>query len=473
MIRQLEKGGIIFRLRESVRQSLTPAAHSLLAGLLCLASGAGWAATSHTFEIKLAKPEFVLPRFSGPYTEREASIAPEEYEMAETLQSLLESGQRDEVLAQLETYYEIELSPAMLALKAQVYSSLEMYDKAETTYLSILNRSPQLVRVHSDLGQLYLIREQFEKSRAHFANAVAFGSNDALVHGQLAYLNLTLYGPYSAISGYQTAMAIEPENVQWQRGLLASLTQAQMYNAAHALLRELISRRPEEPELWLNRAALAMQDDDPAQALASMEMANLLGDTDRDNLKATAQLHLQLGSYQRALALLKNGVARQSLNMSAIKDSVGWLLQTNMLAEAQELLDQAQNVFDKMSNDDRSNYFLLSARLSAMRNEVQKADRLFTQSLEANPVNGEALLAYADSLRARKNHTESELLYIRAEAIRATEQKAMRGRAQLYIEMQDYTAALRHLTLTLKKYPDLVDLHRNIEIIENILQAKR
>src|SRR5690606_2013977 len=154
-------------------------------------------------------------------------------------------------------------------------------------------------------GQLYLIQEDYKKARQYFANAVAFGSNDAIIHGQLAYLNLTMHGASSAISEYQQALALEPENPQWQQGLLAAFTQAKMYEAARALLREMLTRHPDKPGLWLNHAALALQTENFEEAVIGLEMAILLGDDDEKNLKTAAQLHLQLHCYDRALVLLK------------------------------------------------------------------------------------------------------------------------------------------------------------------------
>src|SRR5690606_8678352 len=140
--------------------------------------------------IELDKPIFELSQITGHNQEREASIVPSEYEAAERMRGLLDSGEKGEVLKELEAFYDIELSPAMLTLKAQVYFSLEMYDEAEKTYLAVLKRAPQLVRAHSDLAQVYLIKEDHKNARKYFANAVSFGSNEAIIHGQLAYLNL-------------------------------------------------------------------------------------------------------------------------------------------------------------------------------------------------------------------------------------------------------------------------------------------
>jgi len=423
------------------------------------------------FEIKVAKPEFVLPQFTGPYQEREASIAPEEYERAEKLRSLLAEGRRAEVIAELEKSYSIELSPAMLSLQAQVYFSLEMYDKAEDTYLTVLRRMPQLIRAHSDLGQLYLVREQPAKAREYFAKAVALGSHEASVYGQLGYLNLTLNGPFSAISSYQQAAAIEPDNVQWQQGLLAALTQAHMYEAADALLEGLIAKQPAKVELWLNKAALAMNKEDYRGAVIGLEMAIMLGDKDPRNLKSAAQLHLQLGSFDRALQLLDQSLVGNDLPMASIREYYYWLSQLGLWAKAETMLDMAAKNIQRLKRDEQSQYYLLAAQLKAHQIQVAEAGRLFRQALELDPTNSEALLAFAGFAVKQKNYTDAELLYVRAEAIPNAEKRAQLGRAQLYIDMQDYKAALNQLRAVYQKNPDAFEVKDNIEIIENIIRT--
>lgn len=423
------------------------------------------------FQIKFARPDFVLPQFTGPYQEREASIALEEYETAEQIRALLDAGKREEVLAELEKFYSIELSPAMLMLQAQVYFSLAMYEKAESTYVAVLKRMPQLIRAHSDLGQLYLVREQPDKARHHFARAVALGSNEARIHGQLGFLNLTLFGPYSAISSYQQAAALEPENMQWQQGLLAALSQARMFDAAQALLRDMISRKPQEPDLWLNQAALALHKEDYRQALTSLEMALALGDTDPRNLKTAIQLHLQLGSYDRALALLDRDM-RQDLDIASINEYFSWLSRLAMWDKAQQVLDLAGKDIQKYSQDEQSLYYLHLASIRSHLGQAGPADTYYRRSLELNPANGETLLAYAAHAVKQKNYVDAELLYMRAEAVSDVEKKALLGRSQLYIQMQDYQAALNQLRSVYQKFPDLVDLRENIEILENIVKTQ-
>lgn len=425
------------------------------------------------FEIEVAKPIFVLPQFTGEYQEREASIAPEEYEMAERLRSLLDSEQKEDVLAELETFYDIELSPAMQTLKAQIYFSLNKYPEAENTYLAILKRKPQFVRAHTDLAQLYLLTEKPLLARKHFARAVEYGSNEAIVHGQLAYLNLTQHGPFSAISEYQQAMALEPENRQWQQGLLAALYQARMYAAADALLGELLARYPKEAELWLSRATLALRQDDSTGALAGLEMAILLGDLSETNLRAAAQLHLQLHSYDRALVLLKTHLQNTHFKMATLHEYLNWMAQAKMWSHAEALLASAQTRVAEMSVMDQSLYYLHRGRVSVALEKDAQAQEAFEKSLELNPSNGQALLSYADFNAKHERLVKAELLYIRAEAIESSEKEALLGRSQLYIDMQDYAAALIHLKNAYNKFPELFDLLDNIHIIENIIRAQK
>lgn len=427
----------------------------------------------YEFQIHFDRPSFVLPQFTGPYSEREASIAPKEYETAERLKTMLDNHEEEKVLKELEAFYDIELSPAMLTLKAQIYSSLEMYDKAEQTFLAVLKRMPQLIRVHVDLGNLYLSKQDYVKARQHFANAVSFGSNDANVHGQLGYLNLTLNGPFSAISEYQHAFALEPENPQWHQGLLAALSQAKMYPSAKALLRELINKNPNNTQLWLNQAALELEQENFQQALVSIEMAIALGDTDKRNIAMAAQLHLHLNSYDRAVVLLKQRLNNETFNMKDISDYIIWLSNANMWSEAKDLLSAADKKMSQLSANDQSQLYLHKALLEDHLNNNLQADNLFKLSLEKNPVNTATLLSFADFKSAQKDYVTAELLYVRAEAIPDAEKQALLGRSQLYIDMKDFSAALNVLKNIDKKYPDANGIRENIEILERIIRNKR
>jgi len=424
------------------------------------------------FNIKVSKPTFVLPQFSGPYREREASIAPDEYENAERLRSLLENDNQAQVLKELETFYDIELSPAMLTLKAQIYFSMQKYQKAESLYLKVLARKPQLVRVHRDLGQLYLLQDEPKKAQKHFSKALSLGSNEAIVHGQLAYLNLTLNSPFSAISEYQQAMALEPNELQWQQGLFTALSQAKIYPTAQALLEEMLIKNPNEIDLWLNKAVLSLNQNKSKEALISLEMAILLGDKDDSNLKTAAQLHLQLQSYDRAFELISKHVNQKDLNTTTLNEYLTWLDQVEMWQEASQLLKKIEPKVKDLPEKEQSVLFVQTANINNKRKQLSVAERYYKKALDADPTNGDALLSYALFSSDKKAHIQAELLYIRAEAIPEFEKQALLGKAQLYLNMQNHEAALVQLQKAYAKYSDMAVLNDQIKVIKNIIRLK-
>lgn len=444
---------------------------SMVAGLV-LSVSAGANNSDSPIAIKVDKPVYVIPRFTGKFRQREVSVAPDEYEMADRLRTLLDDGNTQAVMDELAQFYDIELSVAMLMLKAQIYFSLEKLEDAEKTYKAALARQPHLVRAHADLAQLYMLTERPLKAREHFASAVAFGANEAHIHGQLGYLNLTHFGPYAAISAYQQAMALEPENSQWQQGLLAALSQASMYESAEALIADLLSVNPENSDLWLNKAAIAMQQDDVNEALASMEMALLLGDRDRQNLKSTVQLHLQAGSYNRAVELIKQDIALHELNMKVLNEYLSWLHQAEMHKEISNVLTSVQPRLNELNAEDKSLFYFHQGQALSADGQVQAADRAYQQALEQNPANGRALLIYAGFLQKQERYAKAEMLFMRAEGMQDFTKNALLGKAQLYIDMLDYRAALEALRQAYARYPELVGLKDNIEVIESIIRAK-
>jgi len=442
--------------------------------LLCFFYGATATAAQNNanLTITLAKPTFVLPMFTGPYSEREASIAPEEYETAERLRELLSNDNKEAVLKELESFFDIELSPAMLSLKAQIYFSLAKYKKAEETFKKVLSRKPQLVRVHRDLGQLYLLQNKPKLARHHFSEAVSFGSNEAIVHGQLGYLNLTLHGAFSAITSYQQAMTLQPEEVQWQQGLLSSLSQARMYESAQALLSELIGKNPTNKKLWLNQAVLALNMNDTRQALVSLEMAIMLGEKDDNNIRTATQLHLQMHSYDRALVLIKQHLDKPVLNMVLLNEYLTWLNQVDMWQQASKLLDGLESKVETMNNRNQSIYFTHKAKISLKQNKMVKADSYYNIALEKDPTNGSALIDYALYASTEKDYIKAEILYTRASALPKNMKEAFLGKAQLYLSMQDHESALKELQKAYARFPDLHYLPEQIDIIKNIIRTR-
>lgn len=419
------------------------------------------------FEIELAPTKFVLPAFSEEYSDRESTIAPEEYELAEELKALLGNKDFDAVKSKLESYYDLELSTAILAVKAQVYFAIKDYANAEKTYLSVLKRKPQLVRVHEELGQLYLITRQFEKAQTHFAKAISYGSASALVHGQLGYLNLQRNGAFSAIYAYQKALTLEPTNQAWQQGLLTALLACEMLPSANALLNDLIKQNPQQQSLWLNKAAIELKLKQPEAALEAVEHALLLGDVSVQNLQVAARLHLKLKSYDRALALINKHLTEHQVSVQNVKEYLYWLNQAQRWQDSERILEQFMKSAE-IEPKDKSELAYYRANIYLAKKQITKAKAEFKAALRYDPNNALAILDYAKLLLEQQQLIESESLFMRAQAFAQTRLHAKLGLVQLYVNSEDIQAAY-HLLLEVKnQYPDTAGISQQLEIIENL-----
>lgn len=427
-------------------------------------------ATKTQLTVELDPVRFVIPAFNEVYSERESTLAPEEYELAEELKALLANKDFQAVSNKLDTYYDIELSPALLTLKAQVYFTIKAYDKAEATYLSVLKRKPQFVRVHEDLGQLYLITQQLNKAQKHFSTALSLGSSSALIHGQLGYLNLQLDGAFSAIYAYQKALTLEPRNPDWQQGLLTALLESKMFPSALALLNELIKKHPKQQSFWLTKAAIELETKDFDSALISLEYSLLLGDVSQQNLQTTVQLHLRTQSFQRAITLIDKNIKENDVPIDVIKEYLYWLNRAKLFSESERILSRYL-IKTNTSDVDKSALSLYRAAIYAQKNQVDKAIKYFNDALDFDNNNASALIQYAHFLMAIKQFVDAESLYLRAQAFESTNLAAMLGRAQIYINTNDIKSAHLLLIDVSQKYPDTPGIKAQIEIIENLVRA--
>lgn len=82
------------------------------------------------------------------------------------------------------------------------------------------------------------------------------------------------------------------------------------------------------------------------------------------------------------------------------------------------------------------------------------------------------LIAYADFLASQKQFTQAETLLLRAEALDKTQKQAMLSRAQMYVDLQNFAAALSVLKSVATRYPSTQGIRQQIDILENILITK-
>lgn len=448
-----------------------------------LTVGVFWLATANyahaKIEIKLQQPtwEFLLHNhpLAAEQGSTQAQLASSERHFASRIQPLLAAQKYDAVLKAFNDRDIKNDSAALRQLRGQVLLSMQRPKEAETALLAAIELMPNLALAHRSLSMVYMVEKRYAAASKHLRKTIELGVADAQVYGQLAYVNLQQGQAASAIAGYQYALMLDGDNLQWQQGLLYALINSQAFDQAQALLEGMIVATPNDTNLWLQRGQIALKQQRTQQALSSLETALLLGENNTDNIATIAQLHIQSGSPARAVSLLANNIkqfAADPSKLDVVDQVCAWLAYQKKWQQLASLTHAVQTNKAKLPSHHRSRFAVYAAQVALSKGKTKHATKLLEHSLENNPSNGEALLTLANILRNQQRTQRAALYYVRAEALPEYKERALLGRAQLEIDTNNYPEALRLLRLTAQINPTRTDVQANIQSLENLVRNR-
>ena len=444
-----------------------------------------------SINVKLAEPkwEFLLEQVAVQDSQTQAQLASTESRFAARLQPLL-AAQDHQAILNAFTERDIEQdSAALRQLRGQVLISLKQYAEAEKALTSALQLMPDLALAHRSLSMVYMVNKDYRKAQQHLTRTIELGVADAQVYGQLAFVNLQLHQGASAISGYQTALFLEPNSPQWQQGLLYALINAQSFSQAQALLDEMLQQQPTNADLWLQRGQIALKQGRSEQALSSLESALFYAHADAtsgsfgpENVITLAQLHVQVGSAQRAVdllgtnlsGLLANGSSHQSETQgqafTAIDQVCQWLVYNQRWEELAQLLNKITAKRSQISSYFASRFDVYTSKLALQKGQTQQAQKSLMSSVKADPANGEALLTLAKLMQSNKRPEQAVHYYVRAQGLTSYKERALLGHAQIEIDRQRYADALMLLRQVVQLNPARNDVRGNIRSLNNLVR---
>jgi tetratricopeptide (TPR) repeat protein len=364
-----------------------------------------------------------------------------------------------------------DMSATLLYVLGVIYFALEQYVPAEAALKAALVPLPDYLRVHELLGLMYLRTERYAEARAHFARAAELGLNTAVLHASLGYLNGQEKNWWGAASAFQQALAIKHDDRNWQTGLLQALNETQQYAAGLALVEQMLLAEPSDPDLWLYRAHMAINSDQRAAALTSLETAIRLGDDSVANKQVAATLHMERGSIARAVDLLKSASAEE-LDFEFMDQALAWLGYEDEWDYFRELLAAADA--RRASLDDLQRSGLLTRRSSLQLHDGNRRAAIASlqEAVELDASNAEALMTLAQAYRDERDYARAEIMFQRASAFELHRENALVSLAGLAIDQQNFERALTLLRDVVSRNPARTDLQRNVDVLENLVLAR-
>ncbi len=425
--------------------------------------------------VELEEPDWQFVMRQHHRDDHRERISREEGEFIGRIQADLQAGNYSNVASAFATQDISQFSPRLRELYGQVLLNEKNYSLAEKVLLDVIDAMPNLPSAHRSLSMAYLMTDKLAKARTHLTKSVELGIQDAQLFGQLAYTNVQLGKPVTAIGAYQNALMLEPENKQWYQGLLFALIESNALAQAESLLSEMLVDDESNQQLWLQRGQIALKQGDMVKALSSLETALSLGDRSLSNLISVAKLHVSDGSPRRAADILATHAKtfitdKDGEGFDAYSKIAAYLAANEQWSDLGKLTQAADNNVKKLTTSQAATLNVLKAQLAMGKGQSKTAISLLTKAIADAPDNGEALLSLASLYRQQNNVERAKMTYLRAESLADVKQRAMLGRAQIAIDQRQYQDALTLLRQVYKSYPSRSDLLGNIQSLENLVK---
>ena len=426
-------------------------------------------------ELTLANPHWHLALDNKILSALDVELQPHEMGFARQIQPLMAANNYQAIANLFKTRELNNDGTALQLLRGQILLMLKDLPNAELAFKASLKTMPDLAKAHQGLSLLYMQTQHYVKAQQHLIRSIELGRADAQVYAQLGFIHVQNDQPWSAIAAYRQALMLQPQQAQYQKGLLFALIESGDLTQARVLLKELINKTPNDAQLWLQRGQIALQQGDQQQALTNIEISLKLQPTDHSNQLLAAQLHLNQGSSARAVELLKlaliNLPKKQEKSALAVTlQTLNWLIVQQQWPLAEQLIKQAKTIKSKFSPQQQAQFSVYSAQLSIENNQLNTALTQLNQAITIDPNLGDALLSLANLYQQKNQLTQAKLMYVRAQSLPDFQLSAWLGLAQLEIDSQHYKAALTHLRKALKANPQRNDTITNIRALEKLVR---
>jgi tetratricopeptide (TPR) repeat protein len=382
----------------------------------------------------------------------EPKISTEEQVVLKELIEILKTGNKELAIQTLLPSVTPEASAALDFTLANLYFETGKLDDAIRYYRSSLQKEPDFLRAHKNLGIILVQKGQFDEAIGPLTKTINLGNPDGITYGLIGLTFLNASDPLSAEAAYRNAIVFAPETKDWKLGLARALLEQQKFDEAIAILDFLIKLKPEDPALWLVQANAFLGLGQAQKAAANYEIVTRLGKATGDSLNLLGDIYMNENMKELALDAYLGAMEKDpDQDISRPLRAAEVLTNRGALNEAQLIIDQIRGNYSDISNDVDLTLLKLQARNDIGMGRHQDAIGVLEQIVEREPLDGEALILLARFYSRAEGLTEDEmedmiakaaLIYERAAKIRDYEARALLAHAQMLVGTGDYAGAV-------------------------------
>ena len=195
----------------------------------------------------------------------------------------------------------------------RAYEEQGDYNQAIEIYNKLISMAPNIPDLYSNLANIYYIKGEFDLAIANYQTAITLNPNrswTSVIAQTMGFVyQENKSDPDAAISAYQTAYVLTPEDIDIYVNLGSAFYDKEDYNNALAVYRQALELQPHNPKIHCNLGFLYWGKADTEEAIKSYELAikyNPNYDIAYNNLGV---IYLDdLGRVNKAIELFKKAV---------------------------------------------------------------------------------------------------------------------------------------------------------------------
>ncbi|MDB4792647.1 tetratricopeptide repeat protein [bacterium] len=350
-----------------------------------------------------------------------------------------------------------DVSAALVFTLGNLYYQNGRTAEAESAYKTAIKRFPEYRRAHKNLALLYARSDRMTLAKPHLIKAMELGDADHLSYGLLGHAMLAEEKALAAEAAFRQAYLTNPDEKDWQVGLVQALLVKEDWSQAASMMQSLIDDNPADPVMWKQQANCYIQMGDVMRAAENYEVLRLKGIADEASLNTLGDIYsnqeeplLALGAYLSAIRL------SETVDVDRTLKSAGYLLQLEAPEEAARLMVTLRaKAGETLSKDQKVAAFVVESDIADAEKRYENAADFLKQALLVSPASGESRLKLGEMYTklADEATDDEKIKELKVEARTAFKQatgdtdpkvgyKANLRLASMLVKAQKYTEAL-------------------------------
>lgn len=395
-----------------------------------------------------SNPEFV-ERFVGSYgvlSGKEPQITSTESELFTEIGTFMESNNVNGAIQVLRNAQGPEASAAIDYTLGNIMLQEGNYREGIKAYEVAIRKFPNFLRAYKNVGLAYVQLQDYEKAAEFLVKSIELGNQEGDSFGLLGYCYLNQGLNESALDAYNIAGVLSPKNKDWQVGKATALQRTGDFQKAVAKLDELIEKYPNTKAYYTAAANACISLQQQLKAAKYLEVMRRRGLADTSVLMLMGDIYLNEKVFTLASERYVESLATiNTRDVDRLFRFARGMIALGAYSDAVDFIEKVENAQISMSSDQSKQLLNLKSQIAMSSGDFESAVASLEQVIEADPLNGEALLLLGEYYYDQRDFETAVFYYERAQKIDSHRVEALVQAARVKVAQRQFVAAVELL----------------------------